>query len=232
MNELRILIADQSVRFRRRLRALLDKEAHWQVVGEAAKEGDLPLLADKTNPDVILMDFSTTVPGDLESATKILSAHPNVKIITLSTKQEEERIRLSFESGVRGYVLKMDFWLQIVAAIRTVCQGRRFLDGRVSDSVLRGIWEKNQSPIAMQAGSYHLTIRELEIVRLLALGDGNRKIAGKLGIRVRTVETHRANIMRKLNLHTLAELIHYAIIREIIHLPAPAPLAAENRALV
>jgi DNA-binding NarL/FixJ family response regulator len=232
MTELRILVADQSVRFRRRLRALLDKEAHWQVVGEAAQELDLPLLADIKNPDVILMDFSAALPGDLESVTKILSALPNVKIIALSTKREEERIRLLFESGIRGYVLKTDFSMQIVAAIRTVCQGRRFLDGRVSDSVLRGIWEKNQNPTTIQARSFHLTVRELEIVRLVALGNGNRKIAVKLGIQVRTVETHRANIMRKLNLHTLAELIHYALLKQIINLPALASGAAENRALV
>jgi DNA-binding NarL/FixJ family response regulator len=230
VNEVRILIGDATEWYRGRLRSVLTKQTHWKVVGEASTEGDLLVLTAKTRPDVVLFDVSAAVLGGLSTAKKVLSVEPNARIIALSVEEEQEWIRLAFQAGVRGYVSKVEFCTQIVPAVQTVCDGRRFLDGRVSEAVIRSCWEPRQALIATPVGQHRLTGRELEIVRLLALGNGNRKIAVKLGIRLRTVETHRANIMRKLNLHTLAQLIHYAILTEIIHLPAPEIPAAENRA--
>jgi two-component system, NarL family, response regulator NreC len=230
VNEVKILIADATEWYRRRLHSVLTKQTHWKVVGEASTEEDLLALTAKTKPDVVLVDVSAEVLGGLAAAKKVLSVEPRARIVALSVEEEQEWIRLAFQAGVRGYVSKVEFCTQIVPAIQTVCEGRRFLDGRVSEAVIRSCWEPRQSIAAAQVGQHRLTGRELEVVRLLALGSGNRSIALELGIRLRTVETHRANIMRKLNLHTLAQLIHYAILTEIIHLPVLEIPAAETRA--
>lgn len=223
MKELRILIADESEFIRRRVRSLLTSHPHMNIVGESAAESDLIARVHESKPDIVLMDIATPHLGGLKVAKKILATDPIIKIIVLSMHDDEALIREALHTGVRGYLLKLDFSKEIVAAVRAVANGRRFLDGRVSEIVMRGYLDGTAGTIKMAVIPSRLTARELEIVRLLALGNGNKQVAASLGIRVRTVETHRANIMRKLNLHTLAELIHYAISAQIIQIhPTPS----------
>jgi DNA-binding NarL/FixJ family response regulator len=218
MKQRRILIADENKNVRRHVRTILTGHANWKVVDEAAAEGELLTKVNQAKPDIIMMDIATPVLGGLGAAKKILGMQPNALIIVLSASDEEGLIRDALQLGVRGFISKRHFSREIVSAIRSVSSGRRFLDGRVSDVVMKGYLEGSAGAAAMPVSLSRLTARELEIARLLAMGNGNKQVAKVLGIRVRTVETHRANTMRKLNLHSLAELIHYAVSHQIIHI--------------
>jgi two-component system, NarL family, response regulator NreC len=215
MKEIRILIADNSEFLRRTVRSLLVGHPNWAVVDETAGEAELLGRANESKPDVIIMDVSARAAASLDAAEKILTCERNTRIIFVTAQAEEEHIRTALQAGVYGYILKSEFAVEIVRAIHTVAKGRHFLDSRVSEIVMKGYLDRAAGVNVKQSPS-SLTPREREICRLLALGNGNKQVARALRIRVRTVETHRRNIMRKLNVHTLAEVIHYAIRKEMI----------------
>lgn len=220
MKEVRILVADQSASVRRRAKSLLSQQPHWHVVAEVVEGEELLAKCRQTKPQVVLLDSALPRLGGLEAARQIGKVLPETKIIVMSMNEAEEPIRSSLEAGVRGYVLKLDLDRKIVAAVRAACSGLWFFDYEISEIVTKGYLERAAGRVDIREGIAPLTVRELEIARLLALGHGNRQISSMLGIRVRTVETHRANIMRKLNLHTLAELIHFAVAKGMIHIRA------------
>jgi two-component system response regulator NreC len=230
MKQVRILIAGDSKFFRPRTLSLVKKHHSWKIEGEAATESELFSEAEAQKPDVIVLDIDTPALGGIEGAMKIRRMHPNTKIIIVSVCEEEEVIRKALNAGVHGYLLRRAFSRRIISAVHAICSGHLFLCDRVVEIVMRGYLNGTARRFDMPPPRYELTVRELEIVRLLALGHGNNQIAGVLGIRVRTVETHRAHIMRKLNLHSLVALIHYAISKQIINIQLiPSVQGASNK---
>jgi two-component system, NarL family, response regulator NreC len=216
VKEIRILVGDKGGFIHRTVQSLLAGHPNWTIVGEAAVEADLLAKTREAKPDVVIMDLSTGVIAGLDVVRKIRECHTNLNIIVVSPEDEEGQIRTALESGVRGYVLKSEFALHIVRAIHAVSEGRHFLDDRVLEIVMKGYLDSAGSMTVKLAPLSRLTAREIEIVRLLAMGRGNKQVAKALRIRVRTVETHRRNAMQKLNLHTLAELVHFAIAMQMI----------------
>jgi DNA-binding NarL/FixJ family response regulator len=216
VKEIRILIGDKGGFIHRTVQSLLAGHPNWTIISETAGETELLAMTNETKPDVVLMDLSMDVLAGLEAVRKIRGLHTSVNIIVVGPGDEEGQIRTALESGVRGYVLKSDFALHVVRAIDAVSEGRHFLDDRVLEIVMKGYLDTAGNMTVKPLPLSRLTAREIEVVRLLAMGRGNKQVAKTLRIRVRTVETHRRNIMQKLNVHTLAELIHFAIAMQMI----------------
>ena len=216
MKNLRILIADDHGLVRRGARAVLGSRRHWRVVGEAANGREAVKKAIELKPDVAVVDISMPELDGVEVARQIREAVPDTKVLMLTMHESDQMVRRALEAGARGYLLKSDLTECLAKAVEAVSKGKRFLTPKVSEIVLNGFLKpRSQHQHGKRAGPA-TTPRELEIVRLLAAGKTNKEIAALLGITVRTVETHRAKIMLKLGLHSLAELVHYAIRNEII----------------
>ena len=216
MKKLRILVADDHGLVRRGARALLQARHGWRVVGEAANGREAVENTIKLKPDVAVVDITMPEMDGVEVTRQIREAVPGTKVLVLTMHESEQLVHRALDAGARGYLLKSDLTECLVKAVKAVSEGKRFLTPKVSEIVLDGFLKtKGQSQRGERAGA-RTTPRELEIIRLLAEGKSNKEIAAQLGIAVRTVETHRAKIMLKLGLHSLAELIRYAIRNEIV----------------
>jgi DNA-binding NarL/FixJ family response regulator len=221
--KLRILVADDHDLVRRGIRGLLCARRGWRVIGEAANGREAVEKASKLKPDVAIVDISMPELDGLQATRQIREAIPNTKVVVLTMHESDQMVRRVLDAGARGYVLKSDIATHLVKAVKDVSAGKLFLTPRVSDIVLKGFLKTGNQPDPTAHLRARPTPRELEIIRLLAVGKPNKKIAAELGITLRTVETHRAKIMLKLGLHSLAELIHYAIRHKIV----PPPSASE-----
>jgi DNA-binding NarL/FixJ family response regulator len=216
MKQLRILIADDHGLVRRGARAVLCSRRGWRVVGEAANGREAVQKAKELKPDVAVVDISMPELDGVEVVRQIRQTVPDTKVLVLSMHESDQMIRRALDAGACGYLLKSDLTDFLQKAVEAIAEGKRFLTPKVSEIVVEGFLKSgNQHQQDGRAG-LRITPRELEIVRLLAEGKVNKEIAALLGITVRTVETHRAKIMLKLGLHSLAELIHYALRHGII----------------
>jgi DNA-binding NarL/FixJ family response regulator len=209
--KLRILVADDHELVRRGIRELLRARRGWTVVGEAANGREAVEKANKLKPDVAIVDISMPELDGLQATRQIREAIPNTEVVVLTMHESDQMVRRVLDAGARGYVLKSDIGTHLVKAVKDVSAGKLFLTPRVSDIVLKGFLKTGNQPDPTEHSRARPTPRELEIIRLLAVGKPNKKIAAELGITLRTVETHRAKIMLKLGLHSLAEIIHYAL---------------------
>ena len=211
MKKLRILVADDHGLVRRGARALLQAPHGWRVVGEAANGREAVEKAIELKPDVAVVDIGMPELDGVEATRQIQEAVPDTKVLVLTMHESDLMVRRALDAGARGYLLKSDLTEYLVKAVKAVSDGKRFLTPKVSEIVLEGFLKtKGQQQQGERAGA-RPTPREIEIIRLLAEGKTNKEIAAQLGITVRTVETHRAKVMLKLGLHSLAELIHYAM---------------------
>jgi DNA-binding NarL/FixJ family response regulator len=216
VKNLRILIADDHGLVRRGARVVLGSRRRWRVVGEAANGREAVKKAIELKPDVAVVDISMPELDGVEVARQIREAVPDTKVLMLTMHESDQMVRRALEAGARGYLLKSDLTECLAKAVEAVSKGKRFLTPKVSEIVLDGFLKpRSQHQHGKRAGR-GTTPRELEIIRLLAEGKANKEIAALLGITVRTVETHRAKIMLKLGLHSLAELVHYSMRNEII----------------
>jgi DNA-binding NarL/FixJ family response regulator len=202
----RVLIVDDHAIVRAGLRLLVDAEDDLETVGEAGDGREAILEARSAKPDVILMDVLMPAQGGIETLPMLLHEHPEVKVLILSMEDDPRYVRAAFAGGASGYVLKEAADNELVAAIREVANGGRYvhpeLGARLIDAEVAAERKAEEDP---------LSEREHEILRLLALGHTNQEIAKQLFISVRTAETHRAHIMQKLQLSTRAELVGYAL---------------------
>jgi DNA-binding NarL/FixJ family response regulator len=217
--QLRILVADDHELVRRGIRGLLRGRCGWRVIAEAANGREALEKANKLKPDVVIVDVSMPELDGLQATRQIREATPNTEVVVLTMHESDQMVRRVLEAGARGYVLKSDLAAHLVNAVEDVSAGKLFLTPRVSDIVLKGFLKTGGPSEPKEHSQTRPTPREVEIIRLLAEGKANKKIATELGITVRTVETHRAKIMLKLGLHSLTELIHYAIRHEIFSAP-------------
>jgi DNA-binding NarL/FixJ family response regulator len=214
--KLRILIADDHELVRRGIRGLLRAQRGWKVAGEAADGREAVEKSRKLKPDVIILDIAMPNLDGLEATRQIREAAPNTEILILTMHESNQMVRRVLEAGARGYVLKSDLAGHLVKAVKGVSRGKVYLTPKVSEIVLEGFLSKGTDSQRPQSSRFRPTPRENEIIRLLAEGKANKTIASELGITVRTVETHRAKIMLKLGLHSLTQLVHYAIRHNIV----------------
>jgi DNA-binding NarL/FixJ family response regulator len=222
VKKLNILIADDHGLVRRGERGVLHTRHGWRVVGEASRGREAVEKAIKLKPDVAIVDISMPELDGVEIARQIRAAVPDTKVLVLTMHESDQMVRRALDAGASGYLLKSDLTECLVKAVKAISEGKRFLTSKVSEIVLDGFLKtKGQHRQRERAGA-RPTQREIEIVRLLAEGNVNKEVAALLGITVRTVETHRSKIMLKLGVHSLAELIHYAMRHGIISAPSPS----------
>jgi DNA-binding NarL/FixJ family response regulator len=192
-------------------RALLRSRHGWRVVGEAANGREAVEQAIELKPDVAVVDIGMPELDGVEVVRQIRKAVPITKVLVLTMHESDQMVQRALAAGAHGYLLKSDLTECLAKAVKAVSEGKRFLTPKVSEIVLEGFLETRSRHRQGERAGARTTPREIEIIRLLAEGETNKEIAAQLGITVRTVETHRAKIMLKLGLHSLAELIHYAM---------------------
>jgi DNA-binding NarL/FixJ family response regulator len=214
---LRILLADDHELTRSGVRYLLEKRPDWTVCGEASNGRMAVEMAEKLRPDVAVLDMSMPELNGLEATRQILKNQPQTKILLYTMHETEKIIVDVLDAGAHGVVLKSDAGDNMVAAIESLAKGRKFFTSRVAETVVEAYRSKrNVSSPDDAAIPALLTSREREVVQLLAEGKANKEVADRLGISPRTAEGHRSEIMRKLKIGSLAELIRYAIRNAIV----------------
>ena len=203
---IRVLIVDDHAVVRSGLRMLLAAEDDIEPVGEAGSAKEAVFQARSLEPDVILMDVVMPDGSGIDAVPQLLHEHPDVKVLVLSMQDDPQYVRQAFSSGASGYVLKEAADTEVVAAIREVARGGRYVHPELGARLVAAETEAER-----RAEDDPLSDREREVLRLLALGHTNQEISKQLYISVRTAETHRAHIMQKLRLSTRAELVRYAL---------------------
>jgi len=189
----------------------VEKENDLEVVGMAANGRQALVLTRRLKPDVVIMDIAMPELNGIDATRQIVEEVPGVKVIALSMHSEKQFVEGMLRAGVAGYLLKESAFEELIKAIRVVCAGKKYLSPDVTDIVLRDYLNPADEKDSEQTPD--LTLREREVLQLLAEGRATREIAERLNISIKTVESHRKNIMTKLDLHTVAELTKYAVRR-------------------
>jgi two-component system response regulator NreC len=205
----KILLADDHKITREGLRSLIEKQSDMEVVAEAEDGHTAVHLVRKVSPDVAIMDVSMPDLNGIEATQKIVSECPNVKVIALSMHSDTLFVTKMLKSGASGYLLKDCAFEELTRAIRTVVAGKTYLSPAISDVVVDGYLHRLSETDS--ASSDVLTHREREVLQMLAEGNSTKQVALKLHISVKTVETHRRQMMHKLDIYSVAELTKYAI---------------------
>jgi len=205
----RILIADDHQMLREGLRAILEKDEEMEVIGEASDGRTAVAMARTLRPDVVAMDISMPDLNGVEATRQIKAENPAVKVVALSRHSDRRYVLRMLEAGASGYVLKSGAYDELRRAVQAVRSGHSYLSPRITGLVLEAHLRPGSQPESASAPT--LGPRELEIVQLLAEGHTSPQIARKLHISTRTVESHRRNIMKKLDVHSLAEITKYAV---------------------
>lgn len=213
---LRILLADDHDLIRSGLRYLLEKRPDWTVCGEASNGRLAVELAEKLRPDFAIIDMSMPELNGLEATRQILKKQPQMKVLIYTMHETEKVILDVLDAGASGVVLKSDAGENMVAAVESITKGRRFFTSRVAETVVEAYLSKRSADNGEASAQVTLTSREREVVQLVAEGKSNKEVADRLGISARTAEGHRGEIMKKLKLGSLAELIRYAIRNGIV----------------
>jgi DNA-binding NarL/FixJ family response regulator len=218
MAPFRILLADDHEVVRAGLRALLEEQSGWEVVAEAVDGRDAVEKATKLKPDVVVIDIAMPSLNGLEAVRQIVKTVPNTKVLVLTMYDSDPLIQQVLQAGARGYLLKSDAGRDLVSAIDALRRNKTFFTPKVSQMVLEGYLDKSpkEKETEEEPETLRLTSRQREIVQLLAEGKSSKEVAAVLGLSVKTAETHRANIMRKLDCHSVTELVRYAIRNHII----------------
>jgi len=214
----RILIADDHEIVRRGIRSLIEGHAGWEVCGEVSDGRRAVEKARELHPDLVLLDVGMPNLNGLEATRQILKSAPGVRVLMLTMHESDQVIREALEAGARGFLLKSDAARDLVNAVEALQRRSTFFTTTVGEMVLNGfLVPRNQKELVLKN---RLTPREREVVQLLAEGRSSKEVAIVLNLSVKTAETHRTNIMRKLSLHSVADLVRYAIRNNIVPLTA------------
>lgn len=216
MKPLRILVVDDHDLMRRGIKTLIQTHVDWEVCGEAHTGREAVTQAEALKPDIVIMDISMPDLNGIEAAKRIRKASPSTEVLILSVHYSDQLIREIVEAGVRGYIVKSDSDRDLIIAVETLSRHKPFFTPRATEVILSKFNAGGTKAEVPETVQDRLTSREREIVQLLAEGKSSKEVATSLGISVKTAETHRANIMRKLQLHTVSELVRYAVRNQII----------------
>lgn len=216
---IRLLLADDHAILREGLKSLLSTDSELEVIGEASDGQEAISMTEKLKPDVILMDIAMPGINGLEATKKIVQMHPSTKILVLTQYDSQEYLFNVLQAGAQGYVLKRSASTELFTAIKTVHQGLAYLSPAMTKTLIRE--RIGSEPVAVEKTKELLTPREQEVLKLIAEGKTNQEIADELFISLKTVQTHRAHIMEKLDMHDRIELVKYAIRKRIISVEEP-----------
>jgi two-component system response regulator NreC len=217
MAKIRILLTDDHTLFRQGIRTLIAAEPDMEVCGEASNAAEAIAEAQELRPDVVLMDIGMAGISSFEATRQIRKARPETRVLFLSMYDDEDYLAECVDIGANGYVLKDSPADQLVTAIREAYRGGSYLSPRLLTKLVDGF--RSGGGAGMQARFGTLTKREREILKMLAEGKSVKEIAGTFDLSVKTVEAHKFNLMRKLDIHNKAQLVQYAIQKKIIRLP-------------
>ena len=193
-----------------------DARPEWEVCGEASTGREAVAAAARLKPDVVVMDISMPDMNGLEATREILKNNPGTEVLILSVHESEQMVHDVLSAGARGYILKQDAGNDLITALEAVRQHKLFFTSRVSEVVLTGYLGRAADGTPPDARFSRLSPREIQIVQLVAESKSNKEVANILHISVKTVESHRAHIMEKLGLHSVTELVRYAIRNSIV----------------
>ena len=215
MNHIRVLLADDHTIMRKGLRLLLERQGNITVVGEAADGRECVELAQTAQPDVVVMDLAMPNLNGIEAARQIVAQNPNVAVAVLSMHSDESYVIRALKAGARAYLLKDSADSDLIGAIKALSDGKSFFSPAISRLLVEDYMRQLERK-GIEDSYELLTTREREILQLLAEGKSNKEVANMLNLSLYTVETHRTHILQKLNLHTVPELILYAVRKGII----------------
>ena len=216
MSALRILIADDHEVARRGIRCVLESHAEWEVCGEATDGREAVELAGRLKPDILLLDIGMPNLNGLDATRQILAIMPEARILILTVHDSEQVVREVLAAGARGFLLKSDAGRDLLVAVEALQHRRTYFTPKVAQMMLDGYlrpYEENAVPAQCA-----LTPREREVIQLVAEGKTTKEVATALGLSVKTAETHRTNLMRKLNLHSVADITLYAVRNGIVQI--------------
>jgi len=220
MKKIQLLIVDDHEIFRNGVKQLINNEEDMEVIGEAANGEDAIDLASKLNPDVIIMDIRMPGPSGLDTSKSILKPNSKTKILFFSLYDREDYVASALDMGAHGFILKDTSNKIFINAIRAVNNGQYYFIGEVSDTLVRKYKELRSNPgmyeNVVSTSNVSLSKREEDILRLVSFGQANKEIADNYGISIRTIETHRLNIMRKFKVNSIEEAIEMAKSSELI----------------
>jgi DNA-binding NarL/FixJ family response regulator len=215
MNPITVLIADDHGIVRTGLRSLIERQTDMQVVGEAADGREVVSMAEELTPRVIVMDIAMPHLNGIDATAQIVRRLPQTAVLILSMYSDESFLVRGLSAGIRGYLLKDSAELDLVRAVRAVAQGKCFFSPAIAQ-MLAEDYTRTLQERSLEDSYDLLTDREKEILHLLAEGKSNKEVASILNVSTYTVDTHRAHLMQKLNLHNTAELVLYAVRKKII----------------
>ncbi len=217
MNGLRIFIADDHEVVRKGLCALLQGEAGWEICGEASDGREALEKVHTLKPDVVILDIGMPGLNGLDVTRQILKHDPATKVLVLTLHDSDQVVREVLSAGARGFILKSDAARDLVVAVDALRRDKTYFTSKVAAMVLDGYLKGGTHNPAQALVRDRLTPREREVVQLLAEGRSTKEVAVDLGLSVKTAETHRSNIMRKLQLHSVSDLVLYAVRNNIVH---------------
>jgi DNA-binding NarL/FixJ family response regulator len=205
----RVLIADDHEMFRQGLRVLLEEEG-FQFVAEASNGREAVQLCEQHHPEVAILDITMPLLNGIFAAREIIKSNPRTRVVLLTQHTEDQMVLESLRAGVTGYVLKTRASSELVHALRAVCRGEMYLTQSISRAVVQAFLTKDSLPVRP------LSDRERQVLQLVAEGKTTKEIASLLGISVNTAESHRTNLMEKLDIHDTAGLVRYALRNGVI----------------
>lgn len=211
MRPVQILLADDHEVVRKGLRALLEAQPGWRVIAEAIDGREAVEKAKEMHPDVAIVDIGMPCLNGLEATRQIVKKAPRTRVLVLTMHDTNPLIQQVVKAGARGYVLKTDVASDLVSAVDALCRDQTFFTSKVSQIILDRYVGKSEDAENLPDADSPLTPREREVVQLLAEGKSSKEVASVLGISVKTAETHRINLMRKLDCHSVAEVVRYAV---------------------
>ena len=215
MNNLKVLVADDHEIFRKGVCSIIAQKG-WTVVAEATNGREAVSKAKVLRPDIVVMDISMPELNGLEATRQMLKNDSRCKVLILSIHQTDSLMREILDAGARGYLLKTDSSRDLAAAIEALSVNRTFFTATMAEQILEGYLRKKTSLQESPTRDTRLTQRQREILQLLAEGKTSKEVAVSLGLSVKTADTHRSNIMERLNCHSITELVHYAIRNNVV----------------
>lgn len=214
--EISILIVDDHEIIRQGIRAVLETRKDLVVCGEAVNGREAITKVEELNPDVVIMDVGMPELNGLEATRRIVKSNSSTRVLVLTMHESEHLMHEVLLAGAQGYVLKSDAGSELVDAVDSVCRGKPYFTSKMSPAIIKSIIDDSRGGKLSRRKNFLLTPRERETVQLIAEGKSSKEIASILGISTKTAETHRTNLMRKLDVHSVSEIVRYAIRNGII----------------